>query len=406
MPGYDRITSILGFQQYSIVVFKRINKQRIEVWLEPREKKWRCPQCGQLYFVYYDRKLAMLRDLDLAPHMSFLIVPKYRVCCSQCGVKSIPLTIARPRAHCTKRFERRLFVMTRSTPVSEVASEMGVDWDTVRDAEIRHIDGLLRKRDLDGIRDLGIDEVSIRGHEYLTLVTDLQGHRVIWVGEGRSRATLKAFFRWFGKKRVRRLRRFAIDMHEPYELEIRAQCPRAKIIYDHFHLSKLLHDSIDKIRRRLQSELPPADRRYLKGMRYLILKARENATPEDRVKLKELLSVNAPISTGYVLKEDFRSVFREEDPKKARRDLRDWKRRARESKIPELIKIVRTLNRRRHGIYNFFRHRLSNAMSEGYNNVVKTVKKMAYGFRDTSYFCRKILRKCGGLEAELDSHNG
>lgn len=399
MPAPDRITAILGFQKYRVIGFRRISKERIELWLEPRESNWKCPGCGQRYFVYYDRRWARLRDLDLAKHRSDLNVPKYRLACDRCGIRQVPLEIARPSARCTKRFERRLFILTRTMPVSEVAKVCDVDWESVKDAEVRHIVGLLRKRNLDGIEELGIDEVSERkGHRYLTLVTDIERRRVIWVGKKRDRAVLKRFFRWLGKKRRKKLKRVVIDMHDPYEQEIRAQCPRVRIIYDHFHLSKPMHLAIDNLRRRLQAELPPEGRRYLKNKRYLLLKGKENLSARDRVRLKELLAVNEPLNIAYILKEDFRTVFAEVDPKRARRALREWKLRVRESGIPELVEFVEMLDRRRYGIQNFFRHRITNGLSEGLNNVVKTVKKVAYGFHDWQYFRLKILRRCGKIE--------
>jgi len=399
MPSRDRITAVLGFQQYVVVGFKRIHKQQVELTLEPKGCGWSCPRCGQRFLIYYDRAWVKLRDLDMAAHRSVLIVPKYRVNCPDCGVARVPLGIARHHARCTKRFERHLFELARTMPISEVAAEAGVHWETVKAAEIRHILGLLRKRDLDGIEELGFDEVSEKkGHRYLTLATDLKRNRVIWVGPGRSRSTLKSFFRWFGPKRCRALKRFVIDMHDPYEQEIRAQCPWAKIIYDHFHLSKLLHLAIDKLRRRLQSSLPPEDRTFLKNKRYLLLKAKENITTKQRVLLKELLAVNKPLNTAYILKEEFRTIFDEQDSKAARKALRQWKRRVRESRIPELLDFVGMLNRRRYGIMNFFRYRITNGMAEGFNNVVKTIKKVAYGFHDSRYFSLKILRKCGRIE--------
>lgn len=284
-------------------------------------------------------------------------------------------------------------------PVKDVAELATVDWRMVKDAEIRYILGLLRKRDLDGITELGIDEVSEKKrHRYLTLVTDLKRRRVIWVGRGRDRAVLTAFFRWFGKKRTRRVKLVVIDMHDPYELELRHRCPRAKIIFDHFHVIKPLSLAIDNIRRRLQNELPPEGRRYLKHSRYLLLRPREDLTPSQRVRLKELCAVNETLSTAYLLKEDLRAVFRRLEPKTARAELRDWKCRVRESNIPELLEYGKMLDRRRFGILNFFRHRKTNGLSEGFNNVVKTIKKNAYGFHDWKYFRLKILRKCGKME--------
>jgi transposase len=399
MPAPDRITAVLGFQKYQVIEFKRVSKEWIELWLEARERNWRCPGCGRRFCVYYDRRWVGLRDLDLASHRTRLVVAKYRVACERCGVRQVATGIARERARCTKRFEKWLFVLTRTMPLSEVAKVMEVDWEAVKDAEVRHIIGLLRKRNLDGIEEIGIDEVSERkGHRYLTLVTDIEGRRVIWVGRGRDRAVLKRFFRWFGKKRIRKLKRVVIDMHDPYEQEIRAQCARIRIIYDHFHLAKPLHLAIDNLRRRLQAELPPEGRKYLKNKRYLLLRGEETLTPKQRVRLRELLKVNEPLNAAYILKEDFRTVFDERDPKKARRALKEWKLRVRDSGIPELMEFVKMLDRRRYGIQNFFRHRLTNGLSEGLNNVVKTVKKVAYGFHDWQYFRLKILRRCGKIE--------
>lgn len=80
--------------------------------------------------------------------------------------------------------------------------------------------------------------------------------------------------------------------------------------------------------------------------------------------------------------------------------IADWIAKVRESEIPELLKFVELLKRRRRGLRNYFKHRASNGMAEGFNNVVKTIKKMAYGFHDREYFCLKILRICGKLEDE------
>jgi len=399
MPYADAITSFIGLQNYVVDRWKRHHKKWIELWLRSREKRYRCSGCGRTQRSYHDREWMGLRDLDLSKHRVRLWVLRHRIDCGRCGIHRESLGLARRHARCTKRFERRLFVLTRDMTVKAVARLMGVDWEMVKDAEVRYIAGLLRKRDLKGITDLGIDEISEKkGHKYLTLVTDIQKRRVIWVGKNNNRKVLKEFFHWFGNKRTRRLKRLVIDMHDPFELEIRVHCPRAALIYDHFHVIKPLSFAIDNIRRRLQSQLPPEGRRFLKNSRYLLLRARENLSRNQRVRLKELLSVNETLSMAYILKEDLRGVFRLGDLREARTELKDWKRRARESKIPEIVEYVRMLNRQRYGILNFFRHHKTNGLSEGLNNVAKTLKKDAYGFHDWQYFRLKILRKCGKLE--------
>ena len=400
MPYAHVISSFIGLQSCKVVRWKRHHKSWIELWLEFRGKISRCGKCGKKGLKYRDRAWIRLRDLDISKHLVYVWEPRQRWLCFWCGVRRVESRIARHHARCTRRFERWLFQLTEEMSVKGVSKLAQVDWETVKDAEIRYIVGLLRKRNLDGITDLGIDEVSEKkGHRYLTLVTDTVKRRVIWVGRGRDRAVLRKFFHWFGKKRTRRIRCVVIDMHDPYELEIRKQCPRAALIYDHFHVIKPLSMAIDDIRRRLQSKLPPAGRRYLKGSRYLLLRNRENLTKGQYIRLEELLTLpaNETLNTAYILKEDLRVIFRRQDPKQARAELRDWKRRVRESNIPELLEYVKMLDRRRFGIMNFFKHRKTNGLSEGFNNVVKTIKKKAYGFHDWQYFSLKILRICGKL---------
>ncbi len=399
MPHLHDITSFLSFQSYVVVRRKRYHKSWIELWIQFRGRAYRCGRCGQGFPHWHDQEPIRVRDLAISKHRVYLWLPRYRVRCPRCGIRRVESRIVRQGARCTRRYERWLFVQTGNMTVKAVAKQEAVHWTTVKDAEIRYILGLLRKRDLDGITELGIDEVSEKkGHRYLTLVTDLKKRRVIWVGRGNDGAVIKAFFRWFGKKRARRLKIVVIDMHDPYLQELRKRCPRAtKIVFDHFHVIKPLSLAIDNIRRRQQNEMPPEGRRFLKHSRYLLLRPREDLTKSQRIRLRDLLAVNETLSTAYLLKEDLRAVFRRLDPKVARAELRDWKRRVRESGIPELIEYAKMLDRRRFGIQNFFRYRRTNGLSEGFNNVVKTIKKMAYGFHDWQYFRLKILRKCGKL---------
>ena len=399
MPDAHAITSFVGLQSYKVIRWERHHKSWIELWLEYRGKIYRCGRCGAILSKYRGRAWVRLRDLNIAKHLVYAWEPRRLGDCPQCGVGRVASRLARPFARCTRRFERWLFRLTRNMPVKDVSELAQVDWLMVKEAEIRHIRGLLRKRNLDGITDLGIDEVSEKkGHRYLTLVTDINGRRVIWVGRGRDRAVLTKFFRWLGKKRTRRIKCVVIDMHDPYEQEVRKRCRRARLIYDHFHIIKPLSLAIDLIRRRLQNELPPEGRRHLKNSRYLLLRPQEKLSLRQRVRLKELFAANEPLSVAYILKEDLRGIFRTWDSRAARVELRAWKRRVQESAIPELLEYVKMLNRRRFGILNFLKHRKTNGLSEGFNNVVKTIKKAAYGFHDWQYFRLKILRKCGKLE--------
>jgi transposase len=357
-----------------------------------------CPSCGTLS-AGQPLRLRPLRDLDIGRRHIELAVQVYRSSCRACGRLTIPLTLARGYSRCTKRLEKHVFRLTRDSTVKAVAIRMDLDWETVKDSEVRYIRGLLRKRELSGIKRIGIDEVSYeKGHKYLTLVTDLDLHRVIYVTHHNDHRAITRFVRWFGTERCRKIRVVVTDMHDPYLKGLRAGVPNAALVFDHFHVSKVVHNALDEIRRRIQRELSPDDRRVIKGQRYVLLRAREKLTPKQNVSLKELLVANTDLTSGYILKEAFREVFRASNLRSGRKQLKQWERQVRESNIPELLDVLKTIEHRRSGIEAFFRYGASNGMAEGFNNVVGTIKKQAYGFHDREYLQLKILRVCGKIE--------
>jgi len=371
------------------------------LFLKQKRSTFVCPGCGQIYLWCQSRRWRRLRDLDISARHIELFVPVYRIACTTCGRREVPITLGRPNARCTKRLERELFRLTKDMTVKAVSERMELHWDTVKDAEVRYIRGLLRKRKLDGITRIGIDEVSHhKGHKYLTLVTDLDHRRVIFVTRKNDGRAVGRFLRWFGAKRCARLCVVVTDMHDPYVKVLRKQLPKAALVYDHFHVSKAIHTAIDEIRRRLQRDMPKKDRDVIKGKRWVLLRAREKLTDWQEVSLKELMAVNAELAAAYILKEEFRWAFRAKTRTAGEKRLLRWEEKARESGIPELLAVLKTIERRREGIMNFFEYQVANGMAEGFNNVVGTIKKQAYGFHDPDYLKLKILRVCGKLDSD------
>jgi transposase len=399
---YDRVArsirALLDLPRYLVVAVKR-SAGWGRLTLVPRELLFRCPRCRVTEAAGKASRWRLLRDLDVGRRHIELVVRVYRVPCCKCGEPEVAVSLARQYARCTRRLEKHLFRLTGDSTVKAVAKRMALDWETVKDAEVRYIRGLLRKRDLSGMTRIGIDEVSYRkGHKYLTLVTDLDGHRVVYATHGNDGRAVGRFLTWLGPQRARRIKVAVTDIHDPYLKVLRKRLPKAAIVFDHFHVSKLVHDALDEIRRRLQRQLPPAGRRVIKGQRYVLLRAQESLNVRQRVSLQELLDTNTDITKAYVLKEAFRDVFKAMNLPQGRKRLAAWEAQVRESNVPELIHVLKTIERRRTGIENYFQHRVANGMAEGFNNVVGTIKKQAYGFHDRDYLKLKILRICGKLE--------
>ena len=166
--------------------------------------------------------------------------------------------------------------VAQRTDVSAVANYFRVTWRSVR--RIIQRVGCQEQRDerreLDGLRVIGMDEISYRKrHKYLTVVIDHLSGRVVRAGKERKAKTLLRFFRKLGPQRAAELEAVSMDMWEPYITVVGKKAPQARVIFDRFHIVKHLNEAVDKTRRELVRELKGTARRNLKNTKFPLLKA-------------------------------------------------------------------------------------------------------------------------------------
>ena len=183
-------------------------------------------------------------------------------------------------------------------------------------------------------------------------------------------------------------------MSVAYYQAVTDHLPDAAVVFDWFHIVKLLNDKLSQLRRDLYREATdPLQRDVLKGTRWLLLKRSENLD-EGRNELERLraaLKLNESLATAYYLKEDLRLLWEEPTKQAASRFLDEWIRMAEATGIRVLKTFARTLARYRSGLLAWYDHPISTGPLEGTNNKIKTLKRQAYGFRDQEYFKLKIM---------------
>ena len=182
-------------------------------------------------------------------------------------------------------------------------------------------------------------------------------------------------------------------MTTAYELEIRAYCPKAEIVYDLFHvIAKYGREVIDRVRvdeaNRLRSD--PRGRRVVKSSRWLLLRNRRTLSPDQTVRLDELLAANQALTTVYVLRDELKRLWYFRRQGWAERAWNTWYQHAQESGINALQRFAERLKPYLHGIFARCRHPIHTSVVEGINNTIKVIKRRAYGYRDQEYFFLKI----------------
>ncbi|MBN5090827.1 ISL3 family transposase, partial [Stenotrophomonas maltophilia] len=357
-------------------------------------RRHRCSGCSKWVTSIHDHVIRRIRDLPVFDEPVELEVQRQRVACPRCGPKLEHLDWLDRHCRVTQRLAKSVAQMCATTSIHATARWHGLDWKTVKALDFRHLQQTLGPVDLSGIHILAMDEFAIqKGHRYATVIVEPSRKRVLWVGRGRSRADVRPFFELLGREGCERIQAVAMDMNSAFDLEVKAQCPNAEVVYDLFHVvAKYGREVIDRVRvdeaNRLRQDKPA--RRVVKTSRWLLLRNRQNVPADQRVKLKELLAANKALLTAYVLKDDLKQLWRYRSQAWAAKAWKSWRQRALRSRLEPLRTFVRRLQPYLAGILAHCRWPLGTNLVEGINNKIKVIKRVAYGYRDDAYFFLKI----------------
>ena len=340
-------------------------------------------------------KVRQFRSLPIGMKRVFIESKVQRVWCPVCDfVRQANLRFADPRVTYTRPLERYALDLLRSMTILDVARHLGMSWDTIKDIQKRDLQARYSRPKLRNIRLLAIDEIAVaKGHRYLTVVMDIESGCVVFVGDGKGADALVPFWARLVRSRAR-IKAVAIDMSPAYIDAVTTNLPNAAIVFDHFHVVKLLNEKLSDLRRELYREATDKlQKEVLKGTRWLLLKNPGNLDDErgEAQRLAEALRINQPLATAYYLKEDLREIWNQGTEAAAKKLLNAWIGKAEASGISILKKFARTLEIHRRGILAYYQHRISTGPLEGMNNKIKTMKRQAYGFRDLPFFKLRIM---------------
>lgn len=353
-----------------------------------------CSVCGSVDVIHRGRRNRWFRSVPIGGKLTWVVVDLPRLECRECGlVRQVEIGFAPPRCSYTKAFVKYALELSRHMTIKDVAQHLCVSWDVIKDIKKVYLQKHFSRPPLKHVRQIAIDEISIgKGHRYLTVVLDLESGAVLFVGEGKSADALLPFWR-----RVRRaracIRAVAIDMSRAYIRAVETHLPDAAIVFDHFHVIKLLNDKLSDLRRALYREATDLlQKKVLKGTRWLLLKNPETLSTERREKerLEEALQLNEPLATAYYLKEELRTFWDQPNKTAAKNFLTSWYLRAMNSGVRHLVQFARTLLAHSFGLLAYFDYPISTGPLEGTNNKIKTLQRQAYGLRDKEYLILSI----------------
>jgi len=368
------------------------------IWfhIEKNASKRTCPRCGGREIVLgglVDPPPA-LRGVPIGKKPVWLVLHLHRVECKKCGaLVQEDRLLADPKKHYTHQLARYVLDLSRRMTIADIGDHLGMSWDTVKEIIKSDLERRSQKIDWRNLTHIAIDEISVaKGQRYLTVVLNLRTGRVLFVAEGKKADVLAPFFKRLRRSRTK-LEAVAMDMCAAYKLAVETYYRRpCAIVYDRFHVIKLLNEHIDEIRREeMRNAESDEIRKIIKGKRYLLLYGRENLRKRDVEPLKALLLLNANLCTAYILKEQLRLFWDAPTRQDGEEFLREWMAAAQASGIKRLAKFAKTLHDHWDGLLAYFDHPITTGPLEGVNNSIKVLKRKAYGYRDVEFFKLRIL---------------
>lgn len=385
----------------------RVADGDIHIWVAlPTDTRWVCPDCHAAAPIH-DHRDRQWRHLDTCQYRTLVHARVPRLTCPTHGTRQIRVPWADDGGRFTALFEALAIDWLQDAPIATVAARLRLTWDEAAGIQARAVQRGLRRRQAAPARHLGIDETAFaRRHQYVSVVTNLDRSRVLYVADDRREESLEGFWTGLAPAELAAIEAVAMDMWDPYIASTRAHLPAAdqKIVFDKFHIAQHANEAVDEVRRAENRALVAEGYDWLVGTKFDWLRHparfglgawREFVSFVRQTKLKT--------GRAWALKEMLMTVWEYVYPGAAERHFEAWYAWAIRSRLEPVKRVARMLKRHWPNIKTYFTARITNAGAESMNSKIQRIKVLARGFRSRERFKNAIYFHLGGLDLYPES---
>jgi transposase len=379
--------------------------RKVEIDIECSKQVWADPESGQRAHLhgYEERKW---RHLDTMQFETILIAKVPRIKYTDGRTELLPVPWAGKHSRFTLMFESwAIQVLLASRSVKAACELLGMSWSAAHTIMQRAVERGMEGREMGELQRIGIDEKSFgKGQDYISVLTDIDEGRVLDVEPGRDKESAQRLLCTLSQEQQEAIRAVAMDMSGSFAAAVKEQMPQADIVFDRFHVTQLLNQAVDEVRRAENKKLVSEGDESLKGTKYSWLINPKNLKGARREEFEELAKRNLTTSRAWMHKENFEGFWNEPGQWHAEIYLTSWYHMAIRSRLGPIKRAARTLKGHAEGLLNYFVHWITNAVTEGLNSRIQEIKSSARGFRNFAHYRTRILFFCGKLDLR-PAHN-
>lgn len=396
-----------------------IKQKKIEIYLKKESGKRICHRCqNELESPCFGSFKLSVRHLDIFEFKTYFIIKRQKHYCSHCKkVRAEHLDfISKESPTITKEYSFWLGKMFEFSPVSRVAEFTSNNQMSMWRLDFARMRRMFQSYVLPKISRICVDEVYARNRKYharecrdnqfFTVVTNLENGRVIWVSESRNKKALDEFFQVLGADRCKDIEVVAIDQHGPFRASVNEYCPQATVVWDKFHIMQSFEKALNEERKDIHEKSRRGTQMAELACgrhKYIFLKKAKDRTKSERHHFEKTAKKNNKFYYMDLIKERILHIFYEKSPDKALWILNDVEEWITLNQFKFLKSWFKFFMDNWDTIKNYYRYRVTTSIAEGVNNVIKTIKKKAFGYRNMAYFKLKIMQVCGYLNSKYVS---
>ena len=348
------------------------NDNNIIIHVQAEHHECLCPHCGSTTSKIKDYHSQIIKDAPIQFKNTYINLKKVRYYCKSCN-KSFYEKLDFLAKH--QRTTNRLLVyiydqLTSNKSMTQIAKESNVSINKV----MMNLSG------------------NTGYYKYQVSLIDSKNHKILDILPCRYKHELCTYFRKYSYEERCKVKYFISDLWETYKDISMTYFPKAKIVADRFHYFRYINNALNDVRKEVQKNLPKSERKYFFRSRKLFLSKKENLSEEQIERLEYILiNYSEDLRIIYSEKETLLNIIHSDNTENAIYQLNDWIKRNSTIDIPKLNEVAKTYLHWSYEIKNSLEVPYSNGVIEGFNNKIKTLKRIAFGFKNFKRFRTRIL---------------
>ncbi len=410
------LLELLGLEDIEITEIKYRSDNKLLIRIKSTKKETNCRQCSSPTKPHGQGRTLELRHLPIFGKETIIEITPPRGICERCDdhpTTTQTLSWYNRNGHYTKAYEKHIVLSLVHSTIADVSIKEGISEQAIQFIVDKFISEKLNWKEIKTLGVLGLDEIAVKkGHkDFLSILTShFNGKINIWaVIKGRDKSEIKAFLSSIPKKKRKTISAVCCDMYDGYINAAKEVFGESiPVVSDRFHVAKLYRKCLVGIRKkelaRLRKELSPEEYYLLKPAIAILIKQQECYSRDDKLKLKTLFKYSPALKAAYRLARQLTAIYNTKHRKvTATKKINAWAKKVESSDVTCFNVFIKTLNKYKDEMTNYFIERNTSGFIEGFNNKVKVIKRRCYGIFNIKHFFQRLFLDLSGYQIYLEN---